>query len=67
MTLIGILITSLFVLIFYLQTDKKIKNIALFRIRLQGDLFKHVIETFSIIKDIKIYSKEFFYQKINKY
>ena len=62
-TLIGILITSLFVLIFYLQTDKKIKNIALFRIRLQGDLFKHVIETFSIIKDIKIYSKENFFIK----
>lgn len=62
-TLIGILITSLFVLIFYLQTDKKIKKIASFRIRLQGDLFKHVIETFSIIKDIKIYSKENFFTK----
>lgn len=62
-TLIGILITSLFVLIFYLQTDKKIKKIASLRIRLQGDLFKHVIETFSVIKDIKIYSKQNFFIK----
>ena len=57
-TLIGILVVSLFVLIFYLKTDRKLKDIAEVRVKLFGDLFKHVIETFSIIKEIKVYSKE---------
>lgn len=64
-SLIGISITSLFVLIFYLKTDKKLKNIASFRVKLFGEIFKHVIETFSIIKEIKIYSKQNFF--INKF
>ena len=60
-TLIGIMITSLFVILFYTFTDRRLKKIAIERIRLTGDIFKHVIESFSIIKEIKVYSKEKFF------
>ena len=60
-TLIGIMITSLFVILFYTFTDRRLKKIAIERIRLTGDIFKHVIESFSIIKEIKVYFKEKFF------
>ena len=50
-------------MIFYLITDRKLKSIAKHRVKLFGDIFKHVIETFSIIKEIKIYSKQKFFIK----
>ena len=62
-SLIGIFFISFFVLIFYLITDRKLKSIAKHRVKLFGDIFKHVIETFSIIKEIKIYSKQKFFIK----
>lgn len=62
-SLLGIFIISFFVLIFYFKTDSKLKNIAKKRVKLFADIFKHVIETFSIIKEIKIYSKESFFIK----
>ena len=62
-SLIGIFFISFFVLIFYLITDRKLKSIAKHRVKLFGDIFKHVIETFSIIKEIKIYSKKKFFIK----
>ncbi len=65
-SLIGFFIISFFVIYFYILTDKLLKNIAEKRIKLTGDIFKHVVETFSIIKEIKVYFKEtFFLKKFN--
>jgi ATP-binding cassette subfamily C protein len=64
-SIIGISIISIFVIIFFLLTDKILKNIAKKRIDLSGGIFKHVIETFAMIKEIKVYSKENFF--INKF
>ena len=64
--LLSISIISLlciFALIFYLTTDKMLKNIALVRVTSLANKFKIASQIYNLIKEIRIYNKEDFFLK----
>ena len=65
LSLIILFFLTLFAVIFYISTDKKLKSIASKRISSMGALFKLIPQMFNLIKEIKILKKENFF--LNKF
>ena len=58
----------IFALLFYLNTDKILKKISKKRVFASKEIFKKISETFSGIRDVKMFAKEkFFLNNFNKY
>ena len=58
----------IFALLFYLNTDKILKKISKKRVFASKEIFKKISETFSGIRDVKMFAKEkFFLNNFNKH